>query len=87
MSKWERLGRVTVWQPIALNFTTCSEEREACAVVVLCVWRSLLVLGKDVEANQGYRMGLVCRVGGLVFAGSLWEGTLLLFEVTFVAVG
>ena len=38
-------------------------------------------------ANLGFGMGLVCGVGGLVFAGSLWEGTLLLFGGQFVAAG
>ena len=28
VSKWEHLWRVTVWRPIALNFASCSEERE-----------------------------------------------------------
>ena len=64
-SKWERLWMVTVWRPIALNFTlnfkfaTCSEEREVlnrfgcCRLMCL---KSLLFLGTDIEANQGYRI-------------------------------
>ena len=53
----------------------------------LAKFPSRLVLGKDVVAYPGYRMGLVCGLGDLGFAGSLCEGTLLQFGGLFVAAG
>ena len=54
-----------MWRPIALSFAAALRREKFSpvrAVVVLCLTKSLC-LGKDVVANLGYTMELVCRVG------------------------